>query len=171
MKTRYLNNLKHLQGLECWSIVGGKGTGSMISLKFGKKLPRKANSIEIEKLKISPFESEYSILTYDCWWRIDSENEVLFGVDEFLDNQEEYINKIQQYLCDSFVDSIQIWEPGYDLSIKFSNGYFLRIFCWDIQPDEDGDPVPHYDFFSPDGIFSVVGKGEIEYESRNIDES
>jgi hypothetical protein len=33
--------LKILPGKTCWSFIGGSGTGSMVSLDFGEKVPRK----------------------------------------------------------------------------------------------------------------------------------
>ena len=165
MKELLVKNLKKIVGLECWSIIGGKGTGTMISMKFGRKIPftpplRNVHLTEEER----NFDGEYSFLTYFCWWRLDSKDEVMFGADDYCDDFDQYVPLLRESLIDTKITAIDVLYPGYDLSITFSNGNILRLFCWDIQPDEDGDPETHYVFFCPEGVFSVVGKGEIEFE-------
>ena len=36
----FIFELNKLVGEECWGVVGGAGTGSVISLAFGKQFPR-----------------------------------------------------------------------------------------------------------------------------------
>lgn len=58
-----VNGFMHkLEGLECWAAMAGSGTGSMISFKFGDKIPRKR---PLSNLKLAPevrrFDGEFTL--------------------------------------------------------------------------------------------------------------
>src|SRR5262245_4269256 len=64
-------------GEECWAIIAGPGTGSVILLDLGAKLPR---DVEVDNPRLSEderkFEAPYSIHVW-CSWRVEVEGRVV----------------------------------------------------------------------------------------------
>src|SRR5690242_284038 len=69
--------LERLVGEECWAIIGGKGTGTVILLDLGAKLPR---DVEVDNPALSDeerkFEAPYSVHVW-CSWRVEVEGRVV----------------------------------------------------------------------------------------------
>lgn len=75
----FRKSLNSLIGQPCWSVIAGRGTGSVISLHFGNKLPLQQ---PIKNSYLSEEQRKYEgelILFIQCVWRIDSEVEVIGG--------------------------------------------------------------------------------------------
>lgn len=155
-------HLKLLSSKSCWSIIGGSGTGSIISLSFGDKIRRKE---PLQNPFISAdareFDAETSILIY-CAWRIDSPNEVLCSSQSSNQEGETMLYELQK-LVGNCVDEVDIQPPGHDLAIKFQNGLTLRVFC-DIT--EEGSNSDNYVLYDSDEIFVVAAKSKITCEQR-----
>lgn len=120
--------IKKLVGTPCIGFAAGSGTGSVIDLVFGKKIPR-------QKPIDNPFLSkvlrdnkgEYSLLI-ECVWRLETNKKVICGAWD--DNsQNGPMLKGLQKIVDHNVDFIHLSKPGLDLQIGFDNGFVLRIFC------------------------------------------
>jgi hypothetical protein len=141
--SEFQNNLKCLIGKECWSIIGGAGTGSNISLAFGEKVPKKRplknRSLTDEERN---FNGEFS-LYITCTWRIDSELEVACGCREDNSAKGPMLRGLQK-LVNQRVISVCLSPPALDLSLTFENNLSLRIFCDQTSLDEDHD---NYTFF------------------------
>lgn len=142
-------DLQKLIGKECWGIV--QSSGSYISFDFGGKIPRKV-PVDNENLSedVRNFESEYSFFIL-CVWRIDSQNEVIFGSWTEYEIVKENINDI----IGQKITKIELSEPAFDLSITFSNNLKLVIFCDQTNVEDSND---NYNFFTPEIIYTVGHK-------------
>lgn len=159
----FYSNLDSLIGKECWGIVAGEGTGSILSLKFGEKISREK---PIDNPHLSEdcraFDAEFSFLIYSPW-RLSNSSEILSS--SYYDNANDgsMINGLNEILNKS-VKNISCKSPCNDLRIQFESNTVLDIFACDIDIDEDSS---FYDFYSPSGIFSIVGDSLIEFEPSN----
>lgn len=158
----FSKSLNSLIGQPCWGVVAGKGTGSVISLHFGNKIPL-PQLIKNPHLSddLQKYEGEM-ILFVKCVWRIDSEVEVICGCWE--DNTKDGpMLKGLQNIVDQKVESIELSLPAWDLAIHFSNLMVLRIFC---DQTDLSDTVDNYNLFLPEIIYTVSPKGKLEQEIR-----
>lgn len=146
----------------CWGVVAGKGTGSVISLNFGNKLPLQQ---PIKNIHLSEDQQKYEGeigLFIECVWRIDSEVKVICGCWE--DNTKDGpMLKGLQNIVGQKVGSIQLCLPAWDLAIHFSNLMVLQIFC---DHTDLSDTVDNYSLFLPEIIYTVSPKGKLREEIR-----
>jgi len=152
--------LARLEATECWSVVAGSTTGSIISLDFGKKIPR-ARKLRNQDLTEEQrnFESEF-VLFVECVWRLDGRDAVLCGAWD--DNGPEGpMLRGLKLLEGSLVEKVDLREPGLDLHIQFRGGVNLWIFCDQVSEVEQYD---NYVFFSPETNFTVTWKSRLKLE-------
>lgn len=130
--------LSDLVGAECWSVVAGAGTGSVILLQIGEKLPR-------DKVIPNPhlsedarrFDGEFHLYV-EAVWRLDSHKGVVCGAWD--DNRAGGpMLKGLSRLRGSIVESFDLEEVGMDLVFKFSNNLKLKIFCDQLNEADQGD--------------------------------
>lgn len=160
----FRKNLNSLVGQPCWGFVAGKGTGSVISLHFGNKLPLQQ---PIKNLHLSHDLQKYEgeiILFVQCVWRIDSEVEVICGCWEDNEKDGPMLSGLQNIVGQK-VESIELSLPAWDLAVHFSNLITLRIFCDQTDLIE---PVYNYDFFSPEVTYIVSTRGRLRRELREF---
>lgn len=153
----FINAIGKLNGKICWSIIGGSER-SDISIKFGKKIPRKKPIPNIhltddEKL----YEGEYSFLI-ECTWRLESNDKVLHS---WMDAspQNKLLQKRLKRLINSKVKKVEVSLPFYDLSIYFSNSLCLKIFC-----DQTTDEYDNYSFYTPGKVYTVGCCSKLKFE-------
>ena len=159
MKTKFIKNIKELFNQPCVKVVGGD-TGSIIAIDFGKLVP--VNGIVSNNYDNHPYlRGEYGLMI-DCAWRLDAVTEVLCGSE---DDLRSLFNFHFNKLVSEKVISTKLTEPAYDLEIEFSNNYILKLFCNNTNPEAFDN---NYDFFTPEGCFSVGCKGEINFEKNNM---
>lgn len=160
--TEFRKSLNNFVGQPCWGIVAGKGTGSVISLHFGNKIP---SPLPINNPHLSNDLQKYEgemILFIQCVWRIDSEVEVICGCWE--DNTKDgSMLKGLQNIVEQKVESIELSLPAWDLAIHFSNLITLKIFCDQTDLSNTAD---NYNLFLPKIIYTVSPKGKLEQEIR-----
>jgi hypothetical protein len=78
MRSELLKSLDTLRGKECWGFIGGPGTGSMITLDFGDKIPRKkAVSNPTLSSEQQKFQGEVVLFIQFAAWRIDFASSVI----------------------------------------------------------------------------------------------
>jgi hypothetical protein len=169
--SEFQNNLKHLIGKECWSVIGGAGTGTHISLDFGDKIP-------IKKPLTNPhlteeernFNGEFSFYI-TCAWRIESELEVISGCWEDNAKDGPMLNGLQKIINQKVI-AVELSLPALDLKLTFENNFSLQIFCDQTSLEEGYD---NYTFFLRTrewfnvGTRSVLEKGYPEdYSLRDI---
>jgi hypothetical protein len=120
-----------LRGLECWYVSTGGAAGSTFQLALGDKVRRtsplknRAHSSEFRE-----FEGTVSLLVW-CAWRLDGSDSPVTSWDDVDHNVETGLRR----LIGSRIESFDVMPPAWDLSIAFSNGLTLRVFCDHVPGD------------------------------------
>ncbi len=139
-----------LLGKPCWHVSAG-GVGTTFKLSIGKKirrirpltpLPTPEESHAVKKKPSLPLQSarhreefrlfngEQRLLVW-CTWRLDGASEPIASSD---DTKEEVVLALQG-LIDTTVTHVRIEQPAWDLTIQFSNGMILKVFCDHVGAD------------------------------------
>ena len=153
--------LSNLLGKECWGIVGGVGTGSVISLSIGKKIEKTVPSKNPHLSEIvRRYNSEYSIMI-SCPWRIESKTKILCGSHHRNESDGPYSKSFMQIIGKT-ISNIRCESPAYDLKLVFGNELSLIIHCSSIGMDEE----ECYSFGTPLGWFTVQLDGVLDFDKR-----
>lgn len=150
-----------LTGEECWSVICGEGTGSVLSLGFGARRPRRRwlgnPSLPPEERR---FEGEY-LLFIEAAWRVERQGEIVStwttrGVDSRSGQG------LPEMIEGARVVRGQLSEGGLDLQLAFDSGYELIVFC--DQGETDG--ADNYHLSDATTLIAVGPLGEIQIEER-----
>jgi len=129
----------------CWSVIGGAGVGTAISLAFGEKIPRASplgNTRLTEEERI--FEGEFSLFV-ECTWRLQTPDEVLCtSLSSNLEGQSRHQELMQ--LVGKHVVDVEIRLPAGDLEITFEDKRILVVFA---DQANEIDRWDNYTFYSP----------------------
>ena len=152
--------LEQLVGKECWSVVAGEGTGSMVSLDFGRKQRRKT-AVRNRHLTRTQreFEGEFDLFIQGCAWRLEEPRKVICSSMSDNANDGPMVAGLER-LDEQKVLRVVIDYPGYDLALTFEGAegeLTLRLFC--DQADREGE-ADNYSFFSPKMAWAV-GPGSV----------
>ena len=147
-------------GRTCIGFVTGASTGSVISLEFEPRRPRRlqvSNSALTDDQRTG--EAEYSLFI-ECTWRLDSEESVVCGAWD-----ESSVDGLKMRGLQALVGKkVLLWtlaEPAFDLQVKFENGWTFRIFCDQVNELANYD---NYCAFLPSEVIVVGARGEIRRE-------
>lgn len=162
IRNQFLNDLRRLEGLQCWGITAGEGTGSHVSLDFGKKIER-ARLLRNPHLSeaVRNFTGEFGIFVQDCAWRLDADKVICSSKTPNANDGPMALGL--RNLVDQRVVNAVATLPGYDLLIEFSAGAKLRLFCDCFDDASDGN---NYSFHTPEWVFLVKAGGVLTSESR-----
>lgn len=155
LKRKFTSDLQKLVGKECWGIVEGEGTGSIIDFKLGEKILME-KPIENEYLPrdLQLYNSEFSLFVQSVW-RVDSRERVICGAW----TEHEFVHQEMAQIIGQTVKTIELFEPAFDLKITFSNELKLNIFC---DQTNDVDENDNYSYFTPEIIYTVAHKSSLE---------
>ncbi len=159
---QYRSVLEQLVGRSCWGFAAGSGTGSVVSLQIGEKVPHK---LQLTNRHISEdlrrFSGEFVILI-ECVWRLDSKSKIVTGAWD--DNRRDGpMLKGLDRIVGRKIERIEIVEPGLDLNLWFENGLVLRVFCDQIN---EIDATDNYSVFTPALIYCVGERSGLRPEGR-----
>jgi hypothetical protein len=151
-----------LIGLSCWSIIGGKGTGSVIHLGFGSKKLRdrplkNPHLTEEERL----YDPDISLMVY-CSWRLSSETDILCSWREAISNIDNMLLNLE-LIRNKKIIKIDICPLSLDLDIYFEGNNKLEIFC-DETNDYDADN--NYSLFTEEKIINAGLKSVLYCETK-----
>jgi len=158
----FLNELRKLQGSECWGVVAGEGAGSHVTLDLGLKIER-ARPLRNPKLPeaLRHFKGEFGVFIRNCAWRLDADK-IVCSWKTPNDNEGAMVCGLQS-LVGQRVVAATATLPAYDLVIEFSGASKLHLFCDCFDSDRDGD---NYSFHSANQVFVVGAGGVLTLESR-----
>ena len=135
-----------LVGQPCWGVIAGAGTGSHFSLRLGEKIPlrrplRNPSLSEDERR----FDGRFRVFVQHCAWRLERGAEVLCASTSDNADGGEMLSGLAA-LRGAVVERCDVAAPAQDLTIGFSGGLVLRVFCDQIERDNwsagaDGSPV------------------------------
>jgi len=119
--------LKKLIGKPLWATVAGVGTGSILGLKFGKKI-KKARPSNNPHLSRSAryYDGEFGMMVY-CAWRVEKDSNIVCGSMDSNESGGLMVEGIK-VLHNKRVRAIHIGKIP-DLCIDFDGGLKLRLFC------------------------------------------
>lgn len=162
IREQFSNSLRRLEGLQCWGVTAGEGSGSHVSLDFGNKIER-ARPLRNRHLAeaVRKFKGEFGIFVQGCAWRLDAEKMICSSKTPNANDGPMALGL--RTLVDQRVVNATPTLSGYDLLIEFSAGATLRLFCDCFDDVSDGD---NYSFHTPDWIFVVKAGGILTRESR-----
>ncbi|RYY79730.1 MAG: hypothetical protein EOO69_05460 [Moraxellaceae bacterium] len=156
------SSFKNILGEECWLIIAGKGTGSIVSLGFGKKMLRKKN---VKNPNLTEEERKYDaeiILMVYCAWRVSSSNAVICSWRDSNNRNGPMLNGLNLFRS-SRVLRLNLNPINYDLKIHFDNGIVFEIFC-DITDIDEGDD--NYCWFMGDEVYEIKFKSKLTKSVR-----
>jgi hypothetical protein len=146
-------------GEECWSIIAGSGTGSVILLDLGSKSPRKQelrnDTLTDEQRR---FESPYSIHVW-CSWRIERNGRVVgswVALPEDGWRERSGLSLIEGRRLTGF----ELGESVPDLCLDFGE---VRLSAFADRLTENEDDCA-FTLSTPDGVFLVFSGGDLQRE-------
>ena len=148
--------LGEVVGEECWAVIAGPGTGSVILLDLGAKLPRDRElrnpSLSDEERK---FEAPYSVHVW-CSWRVEQEGRVV-GSSAALPEEGWWERSGLARIKGKHLTSFDLSEPIPDLRLEFGNAT-LALFP-DTLSEDDEDCS--YTVRIRDEVFVVFADGRL----------
>jgi hypothetical protein len=149
--------LSKIVGLTCWGAIAGKGTGSMVTLDYGRKIPivPPLRNDRLSKV-LREYHGEYCIFIEGCAWRLESKRTILCGWGDDADK----IGECVQCLVGCRLSAASVTNWALDLNLSFSNDYVLRLFC-----DQTAGTLDNYSLRSPSGWYSVGPNSKISQEA------
>jgi hypothetical protein len=158
----FLRALSALIGEECWGVVGGEGTGSVISLNIGARTIRSKplNNPHLSDL-VRRYNSAYTLMLY-CPWRIDSLSKVVSGSHMSNANDGPMVRGYAS-ICGQTIQAVTCSGPAFDLRLDFENRHSLVVHCSSIDEHEGNC----YTFGTPTGWFAVEPDGQLTLEASD----
>lgn len=156
----FLTDLKKLVGKPVWGIVAGSGTGSVVSLMIGKKIPLDK---KLSNPHLTPdereFEGEFSFLI-QAPWRLDEGLNVLAA--SYQDNAKGGpMLKGLERIRNKVITEVVCISAGLDFALIIDGIYTLDIFCANFGETDD-----FYTFFTPEKSYTIRMEGKILVEDR-----
>ena len=113
---------------ECWSVIGGEGSGSLITLAFGGKQrrPKQLTNKNLTELQQS-FEGECE-LYLACAWRLESETDVICTSTSSNRRNGTMMRTVHE-LVGRRVLAVAVTYPAGDLHLAFDDGISLKAFA------------------------------------------
>lgn len=156
---RMLHDLQQIVGEECWAVVGGEGTGSVISLNIGARTLRTRPLHNPHLTELSRLHTAAYTLMIWCPWRIDSLSKVIAGSHMLNANDGPMVSGLKE-ICGNRIVNVVCAAPAYDMTIHFENRRSLVVHCSDIDLPDDRC----YSFGTPRGDYGVYFDGKVVRE-------
>lgn len=140
-----IRQLKHalngLVGTTCWGVAAGGCTGSRFNLDFGekRKLPVESKNVRLP-LIVRKYQGEFGLQVGCAAWRLDTRRKSITSSTDLCSPDGPLVAGLER-LRGCVVTSVQLSEPGLDVTIEFDRKYWLRIFCDQFDSDCDNYTV------------------------------
>jgi hypothetical protein len=151
--------LGHFLNRRCTGFASRKIAGTTIILLYFEP-PRKGAK------KGGATKTDYSVVVY-CSWRLDSSQEVICG-SQSARSSEGSVKSGLKGVVGQRITSLSLDQPGLDANLLFENGLTLRIFCDNVNEEDD---VDNYLLYLKDQVLLVGTKSRLRSESRRISET
>jgi hypothetical protein len=124
-----------LVGQVCWSATCGGAAGSNLMLDLGRDVPRK-HPVPNRRLsdRQRHFEGEFRVFI-NCAWRLERGSVLVCGSGDDSDPNGPMVTSTEQ-VQGSVVEHAEIQGGAHDLTLRFVEGWVLRVFCDQIDVDE-----------------------------------
>ena len=142
------DHLAKLVGQRCWTVIGGRGNGSRVTIDFGQMISKPPR-----------YEREFLIFILGCSWRFEHSDKT---VCTWRDSEKKIALRMRD--CEGLrILKINITGPSNDLRVEFDKGYSLFLFC---DQSEDADPMENYSIRFHQEWFTVGPGKTIERETQ-----
>jgi hypothetical protein len=156
--------LHSLVDKECWGFSAGPGTGSMVVLDFGKKVPRTrvlANPHLTEDQK--RFKGEVSLFLQGAAWRLNSQTAIICGSTDSNEPDGPMLQGLGG-LVSTKARAVDLMSRFLDLLIEFEGGIFLTVFCDQTNIDDQCD---NYSLHVKGKVFAVATRSKLIVETAS----
>jgi hypothetical protein len=146
----------------CWGVAAGSGTGSQVSLHFGRKLRR---ARELNNPTLAPDLRLYQgevILFIECKWSLESQRKRLFDSEKHQGLDARMVEELQR-LVGAVVDQISLSLPPRTLSVQFNNGIHLNVEAVKQQGEDLHD---NYSLLVPDRSYIIGPDLRLQIQPR-----
>lgn len=159
LRDTFLHGLSSMVGQECWDVIGGAGTGSIISLRIGGYIlfDKQLNTPHLSEAA-RQYDSIYALMIL-CPWRIDSPSAVLSASYMPNSNAGPMVNGFSA-IRGQCIKALHCTGPAFDLRLEFENQNSLLIQCGGFDQDYE----ECYTFTNPDGHYTVSLNGNLTFE-------
>jgi hypothetical protein len=137
---------KEIVGQECWSIVAGEGTGTMVSIDFGHKilLHRPINNRHLPDDKRN-FKGKYALFIQDAAWWVLEHGEVIGGWEDNNLNDGPMVTSLKK-LVGKRVLSIDFFGKEHGFEMFFEENLMLKVRGVEYE-DSDTEDYTDFTFF------------------------
>lgn len=129
------NLVSSLEGKVCWAFIAGAGTGSMVTLYFGRKYPRPK---VLRNPKLTPelrgYEGEYHMFLQGCDWRVEDAKGIICSSSSPNHSDGPMVVGLNR-LVGKIVVRAQVVGVVPDISLLFNDQCSLFTFCHTIKED------------------------------------
>lgn len=160
LRDAFLRDLSALVGEECWGVVCGAGSGSILGLEIGARTRRRKpiNNSHLSEL-VRNYKGAYSMLVW-CPWRIDFASTVVAG--SYMENANDGPMVTGSLsICGQRISAVTCSGPAFDLRLDFENRHALVIHCGGIARDYEDC----YSLGTPLGYYGVDLDGILGFEA------
>jgi len=158
--------VESLKNRSCWYVCCGGSAGARFSISLGGKVKR---TFEVQNLlhpiEFRQFEGEFDLYV-ETTWRLDSQTGPMCSSNFEADGFGNSIDTLEQQLTGATVVDIRISYPVGDLTIEFTSGLILRVFCTDIRfscPYAGNWSITNYS-----RVLSADGTGRVTLGEREL---
>lgn len=140
--------LRGLIGLPCWYVSAGGCTLPSFQLALGARVPRDrplANRAQAEEFRTH--QPEAGLLVW-CSWRLDEPGQETTSSD----SQPEPLLAGLGRLVGRSVERVALTGPARDLTLGFTGGATLRVFCDRVASDGSGGGQENWSLHRADGV-------------------
>jgi hypothetical protein len=157
MRKQFESDLLTILGLTCWGAIAGEGTGSMITLDFGERIPI-TPPLRNETLsnELRHFQGQYCIFVEGCSWRLEEEKRIICSWGDAPNTIGREVERLVG--CQLTKAELPYWTL--DLRLSFDDKYVLYLFC-----DQTTGALDNYSIRFPFGWYSVRPQSKLSRES------
>jgi hypothetical protein len=139
------------KGMTCWCAIAGSGTGSMVTLYFGKKVLRERplKNFSLADM-VRKYEGEYCLFLVDCLWRIQDDRKVVASSASSNHKGGEMLEAVNHLIDDNII-KVDVDTISGDLVLYFSKGLKMLIFCYFSSQDDS----TNYRYYTPKKIYDL----------------
>lgn len=166
LKNKLKRDLQMVVGKRCWSI-GRNGIGSNLLIDLGRQVYSLDDVGKVKEKIIVKGENSFTIF---CLWRMETATEVLCTWQDCMledgeKEKEEFLSACR-LIEDSMVTDVVFSLPSCDITLEFSSGVYLKVFCdTSVMGEEESDGVDNYYYSTLDTLYAVQSRSIVVTEA------
>lgn len=156
--------LRVLPGKNCWSIIAGPGTGSMVSIAVGRQILRQRpiRNPTLSALQ-REFDGEFKVFIQDADWRLEDRGEAICSSKDTNDADGPMLSGLNRLVGKTVLSAAPLGKDG-DFELMFDENLRLLVLCASTA-DASGDGA-NYSLHDLEKVVSVLEHGQVVIESK-----